>query len=201
MQGLQLPVGRLPDEALLAGLATGDPELAMTFVRRFQHRVYGVAVAVTRDAALAEDVAQQTFERAWRHAQVYDARRGSVTAWLTTIAHNLAVDAVRARRPEPVAPEDLDALLGAVTETPERRALADEAAAGLRAALAGLPREQARALAMAGVYGMTARQVAELEGIPLGTAKTRIRTAMARLRATLAAGPPEPPRAEGGGDD
>jgi RNA polymerase sigma-70 factor (ECF subfamily) len=180
-------VGRLPDEALLSGLATGDPELAVVFVRRFQHRVFGVAMAVTGDQQLAEDVAQQTFERAWRHAQIYDSRRGSVTTWLTTIAHNLAIDAVRARRAEPVAPEDLDSLLGVVTDTPERWALADEASAQLRAAVARLPREQARALMMAGIYGMTAQQVADAEHIPLGTAKTRIRAAMIKLRTTLGA--------------
>ncbi|MEU9987919.1 RNA polymerase sigma factor [Streptomyces sp. NPDC007971] len=186
MSGLRSPVGRLPDEALLSGLATGDPELAVTFVRRFQHRVFGVAMAVTRDPQLAEDIAQQTFERAWRHAQIYDSRRGSVTTWLTTIAHNLAIDAVRARRTEPVAPENLDGLLGVVTETPEQWALADEASSQLRAALARLPREQARALVMAGIYGMTAQQIADAESVPLGTAKTRIRTAMAKLRSTLA---------------
>ncbi|MGG2463891.1 RNA polymerase sigma factor [Streptomyces sp. RGM 3693] len=185
MQRLQLPVGRIPDEALLAGLAAGDPELAVTFVRRFQHTVFGVALAVTRDPQLAEDIAQQTFERAWRHAQIYDSRRGSVTAWLTTIAHNLAIDAVRSRRPEPVAPQDLDALLDAVTDTPERQALADEASATLRAAVAQLPGEQGRALVMAGIYGMTAQQVADWEHIPVGTAKTRIRTAMEKLRTTL----------------
>ncbi|CAM5718271.1 RNA polymerase sigma factor [Streptomyces hirsutus] len=183
---LPVPVSRLPDEALLSGLATGDPELAVTFVRRFQRAVFGVAIAVTGDRQLAEDIAQQTFERAWRHAQIYDSRRGSVTTWLTTIAHNLAIDAVRARRTEPVAPEDLDALLDVVTETPEQWALADEASSQLRAAVAQLPREQGRALVMAGIYGMTAQQIADWEKIPLGTAKTRIRTAMGKLRNTLA---------------
>ncbi|MEU2927637.1 sigma-70 family RNA polymerase sigma factor [Streptomyces sp. NPDC048304] len=186
MSGLRFPEGRLPDEALLAGLATGDPELAAVFVRRFQRRVFGVAMAVTGDEQLAEDVAQSTFERAWRHAQIYDSRRGSVATWLTTIAHNLAVDAVRARRSRPMAPEDVDAVIGVVTETPEQWALADEASAELRAAVARLPREQARALVMAGIYGMTAQQIADTEEIPLGTAKTRIRSAMAKLRTTLA---------------
>jgi RNA polymerase sigma factor (sigma-70 family) len=186
MQRFGFSAGRLPDEALLSGLATGDPELAVTFVRRFQHTVFGVAVAVTRDPQLAEDVAQQTFERAWRHAQVYDARRGSVSTWLTTIARNLAIDTVRTRRPEPVAPEDLEAVLGAVSETPEEYALADETSTRLRAAVARLPREQGRALVMAGIYGMTAQQIADREKIPLGTAKTRIRTAMGKLRITLA---------------
>jgi RNA polymerase sigma factor (sigma-70 family) len=176
---------RLPDETLLAGLGAGDADLAVAFVRRFQRVVYGVALTVTRDPVTAEDVAQQAFEQAWRHAQVYDSRRGSVRAWLTTIAHNLAIDVLRARTSAPVDPAELPALLTAVTETPERVAVARDSAAGLRRALARLPGTQARAVAMAGIYGMTARQVAVTEGIPLGTAKTRIRDGMLKLRAAL----------------
>jgi len=176
---------RLPDETLLAGLGAGDADLAVAFVRRFQRVVYGVALTVTRDPVTAEDVAQQAFEQAWRHAQVYDSRRGSVRAWLTTIAHNLAIDVLRARTSAPVDPADLPALLTAVTDTPERLAVAHDSAAGLRRALAQLPGTQARAVAMAGIYGMTARQIAVTESIPLGTAKTRIRDGMLKLRAAL----------------
>jgi len=176
---------RLPDETLLAGLGAGDADLAIAFVRRFQRVVYGVALTVTRDPVTAEDVAQQAFEQAWRHAQVYDSRRGSVRAWLTTIAHNLAIDVLRARTSAPVDPADLPALLTAVTDTPERLAVANDSAAGLRRALHQLPGSQARAVAMAGIYGMTARQIAVTEGIPLGTAKTRIRDGMLKLRAAL----------------
>ncbi|MFI5963306.1 RNA polymerase sigma factor [Streptomyces asoensis] len=185
MWRMGLSFGRVPDEALLSGLATGDPEFVVAFVRRFQRTVFGVAFAVLGDPQLAEDVAQQTFERAWRHAQVYDTRRGSVRSWLTAIAHNLAIDTARARRASPVAPEDLDAMLGVVTETPERRALADDSAERVRRAVAELPREQARALVMAGIYGMTAREVADTEHVPLGTAKTRIRTGTLKVRALL----------------
>ena len=155
---------RLPDETLLAGLGAGDADLAIAFVRRFQRVVYGVALTVTRDPITAEDVAQQAFEQAWRHAQVYDSRRGSVRAWLTTIAHNLAIDVLRARTSAPVDPADLPALLTAVTETPERLAVARDSAAGLRRALRQLPGAQARAVAMAGIYGMTARQIAVTVG-------------------------------------
>ena len=95
---------RLPDEALLAGLGAGDAALAVAFVRRFQRIVFGVAVAVTGDPSTAEDVAQHAFEQAWRHASVYDTRRGSVRSWLTTITHNLAVDVVRARSALPMDP-------------------------------------------------------------------------------------------------
>jgi RNA polymerase sigma factor (sigma-70 family) len=179
------PADHLPDETLLAGLGAGDADLAIAFVRRFQRVAYGVALTVIRDPVTAEDVAQQAFEQAWRHAQVYDSRRGSVRAWMTTIAHNLAVDVLRARTSAPVDPTELPALLTAVTDTPERVAVARDSAAGLRRALAQLPATQARAVAMAGIYGMTARQIAVAEGVPLGTAKTRIRDGMLKLRAAL----------------
>lgn len=186
---LPVPADRLPDETLLAGLGAGDADLSVAFVRRFQRVVFGVAVTVVRDPAAAEDIAQQAFEQAWRHAQVYDSRRGSVRAWLTTITRNLSVDLLRARTSAPVDPDDLPALLTAVTDTPERFAVARDNAANLRRALAALPSPQARAVAMAGIYGMTARQIADAERVPLGTAKTRIRDGMQKLRAVLA---PEP---------
>jgi len=176
---------RQSDEGLLAGLGAGDAELAVAFVRRFQRIVFGVALAVTSDPATAEDVAQQAFEQAWRHASVYDSRRGSVRAWLTTIAHNLAIDVVRARSAVPVDPDDLPVLLAAMTDSAERLAVANDSAAGLRRALNRLPMPQARAVAMSGIYGMTARQVAVTEGIPIGTAKTRIRDGMQKLRAAF----------------
>ena len=176
------PTDRLPDDTLLAGLGAGDADLSVAFVRRFQRLVFGVALTVLADPGVAEDVAQQAFEQAWRHAQVYDSRRGSVRAWLTTITHNLAIDVVRARTSAPVDPGDLPALLTAVTDTPERLAVAHDNAAGVRRALSRLPAPQARAVAMAGIYGMTARQIADVEGVPLGTAKTRIRDGMQKLR-------------------
>lgn len=179
---------QLGDDMLLAGLATGDPVLSLAFVRRFQRTVYGVALRVIGEPRLAEDIAQMAFERAWRHERLYDARRGSVGAWLAGITHNLAVDAVRARRPTPLDPADLDGLLAPLTGDPEEAAIAAAEAAELRAAIAALPPSQARALAMAALRGMTAREVADAEGIPLGTAKTRIRSGMLRLHAVLGPG-------------
>jgi RNA polymerase sigma factor (sigma-70 family) len=182
---LGLPVDQLPDDTLLAGLGDGDPEVSVAFVRRFQRRVYGVALAVLGDPRAAEDVAQQAFERAWRHAGTYDTRRGSVGTWLTTITRNLAIDAARVRRPQPVDPEELLMQVAGSAEGPERRTLAAEVGEEMRAALRELPAEQARALVLSGIAGYSASQVAEAENIPLGTAKTRIRTAMHRLRDIL----------------
>ncbi len=85
--------GELSDEALLAGMAVGDQSAAVTFTRRYQRRVFGLAYSMTSDAGLAEDVAQEAMVRVWRHAPVFDPRRGSVTSWVLTITRNLAIDA------------------------------------------------------------------------------------------------------------
>ncbi|HEX4289556.1 MAG TPA: sigma-70 family RNA polymerase sigma factor [Trebonia sp.] len=179
------PAERLPDETLLAGLGAGDAELSVAFVRRFQGLVFGVALNVLRDRNVAEDVAQQAFERAWKHAQMFDGRQGTVRGWLTRITHNLAIDVLRGRSSAPMDPNDLALLITSLADSPERIAVANDSAAGLRRELRRLPPEQARAVAMAGIYGMTARQVADAEGVPVGTAKTRIRYGLQKLRSAL----------------
>jgi RNA polymerase sigma-70 factor (ECF subfamily) len=172
----------LSDETLLAGLASGDAEAAAAFVRRFQRRVYGLAVTMLRDAVLAEEVAQETFVRAWRHAATYDARRGRVPTWLLAIARNLAIDRARMRSPTPVDPDVIASELDlAHVDSPIDLGERDR----LRRAIASLPDEQRRALVLATYAGRTAREIAELDGVPLGTVKTRIRSAMLKLRESL----------------
>jgi RNA polymerase sigma factor (sigma-70 family) len=175
----------LSDEVLLAGYASGDPDLTVAFVRRFQARVYGVALAVTGDPGAADDVAQQAFVRAWRHGATFDRRRGAVGTWLAAITRNLAIDSLRVRRPVPVDTDVLLARVAAADRSPEATAMGSESAGELRAALRQLPPAQARAVVLAGIAGLSASQVAAAEGIPLGTAKTRIRSAMLALRRTL----------------
>lgn len=172
----------MDDEALLAGFAAGTSEVAVAFVRRFQGHVYGVAMAIVGDAVLAEDVAQHAFERAWRSARRYDSGKASVRTWLTTITRNLAIDSLRSRKPTPVDPVDLVRLLGPLEDDPGHLAVRSESAQTLHHAIRTLPPEQARAIVMAGIYRMTADAVAACEGIPLGTAKTRIRAAMRKIR-------------------
>jgi RNA polymerase sigma factor (sigma-70 family) len=177
---------RVSDEALLAGMAAGDPEAAAAFVRRFQARVYGLAVALVGVPAQAEEIAQETFVRAWRHAEGYDPRRGRVATWLLTIARNSAVDVLRLRRDVPVEPQSLVAVLTSSAESDvdvEADRVAD--AVRVRDALRELPHEQATAVVMSVFYGLTAGEIAEKEKIPLGTAKTRIRTGLGRLRDRL----------------
>lgn len=170
----------LSDESLVAGMASGDTDAMTAFVRRFQARVFGLALGVVDDTGLAEEVAQDAFMRAWRHAAIYDPRRGRVVTWLLTITRNLAVDAIRLRRDRPTDPERLTVALVAKVEEPDY-----EGAEQLRAGLRALPIDQARPVVLAVVYGLTANEIADQEGIPLGTAKTRIRRGLARLRQTM----------------
>jgi RNA polymerase sigma factor (sigma-70 family) len=184
-----LMVWSVPDDVLVAAVAVGDADATTAFVRRYQARVFGLARAILGDARLAEDVAQEAFVRAWRHAPAYDPRRGSVPAWLLTITRNLALDAIRLRRPEPIDPEiilRLDREAGGDAPRPETAAEISDELARVRAALATLPPEQGRALVLATVCGRTAQEISEHEGIPLGTAKTRIRTGLHRVRDVLA---------------
>ena len=106
------------DEALLAGYATGDPRTAAAFVRRFQGRVYGLALTIVRQPAIAEEVAQETFVRVFRHAGNYDARKGRVSTWLLSIARNLAIDVTRMKRLDPVDPEIIAAELSLTSQEP-----------------------------------------------------------------------------------
>jgi RNA polymerase sigma factor (sigma-70 family) len=178
----------LSDESLLAGFGARDPDASAAFVRRFQSRVFGLALTILGDRGEAEEAAQEAFLRAFRHAEAYDPRRGAVATWLLAIARNVAIDRARLRRSEPVDPVQL--LVGAVdpASSPEERRIAGEQAERLRAALATLPEEQRRTLLLAAFLGRTAREIGALDGTPIGTVKTRIRTAMMRLHATLEVG-------------
>ena len=174
------------DEALVAGLALHDRDAALAFVRRFQRRVFGCALAIVGDINRAEDVAQEAFTRAWRHADVYDARRASVATWLLTITRNLAIDAVRAERVRPA--ELIDVIdLSIADEKPGPVDLAVRGAEVERVAkaLQQLPPDQRRCVVLASVHGRTTQEISDIEGIPLGTAKTRLRTGLLKLRREL----------------
>jgi RNA polymerase sigma-70 factor (ECF subfamily) len=164
-------------------MAAGDPEAAAAFVRRFQRPVFGLALTVLGDRATAEDVAQEVFVRAWRSAATYDARRGAVLGWLLGITRNAAIDVLRLKRADPVDPQALESRLQLQTRPahaanyPEREEV--------RKALADLPAEQRRALVLATYFGRTAREIAELDDLPVGTVKSRIRGGMLRLRDSL----------------
>jgi RNA polymerase sigma-70 factor (ECF subfamily) len=172
-------VAPLSDEILLAGMANGDQDAAAAFVRRYQARVFGLALTVVGSRAVAEEVAQEAFLKAWRHAGSYDARRGRVATWLLTITRNAAVDAVRYGHESPIDPELLVAILTRRDEAEPDHDV--EGALMLREALAELPPEQSRPIVQMAFQGLTAREIALQQQLPLGTVKTRVRRGLRRL--------------------
>ena len=156
------------DEALLAGMAAGDEASTVAFVRRYQRRVFGLAVGILVDRGAAEDVAQEALFRAWRHAPVFDTRRGSVENWVLTITRNLSIDALRKRRSTPTDSVDSRSMSSSIVR-----------------ALESIPSDQRRAVVLASLYGRTALEIAAIESIPLGTSKTRIRAGLSKLRSIL----------------
>ena len=145
----------LSDEALLSGLAAGDADAATAFIRRFQARVFGLVLTIVRDEGSAEEVAQETFMRAWKHAHTYDSRRGRVATWLLTIARNLAIDRVRVKRAEPLDPDVVANKLqrAGVVGGPADQGTPPDERERVRGAIAELPSEQRRAVFLAAYLG------------------------------------------------
>ena len=144
----------------MAAFAAGDTDAATAFVRRHQARVFGLAVTMVGDPAVAEEIAQEAFTRAWRHAESYDARRGKVATWLLTITRNLAIDHLRAQRTEPLDPDAIQQAAEALWMSAASRPATE--VAELREALAEVPADQRRALLLAALFGYTAREISAI---------------------------------------
>jgi RNA polymerase sigma-70 factor (ECF subfamily) len=175
------PLTRESEQELMHRLVAGDERAIRTVYSRFGRSVYTLALRLLGSAEAAEELTQDVFLAAWRKGSRFDSTRGRLSTWLMAIAHNLAVDRLRhergAGRPTLVL----------VEEVPESAATDDEEGALLerdraRRALAGLSPAERHLLSQAYFYGWTAREISESEGIPLGTVKTRLRTALIKLR-------------------
>jgi RNA polymerase sigma-70 factor (ECF subfamily) len=173
------------DAALLVAVALGDDGACRSFVERHSGAVFGLSFGMCRDRGVAEDVTQRAFERAWRHAAAFDPERASARTWLLTITRRLTLDELRRRRPHPLAPDDLAEILAPAGSNTEQAGLRDAERAEVARALAQLPEPQRRAVVLAALGGRSASEVAVVEDVPLGTAKTRIRLGLRRLRAEL----------------
>jgi len=175
------------DAQLMRAFARRDPRAARALYDRYAGRVLGLGLVMLGDRAAAEDLVQDTFVKLWRNADRFDTSRGRLDTFVLMLARSLAVDALRRRVAEARSlrrlgvPEEADAGAG-----PEALAATGDLAARARRAMAELPDEQRAALELAYFGGRTTAEVAELEGIPLGTAKTRIHAALLKLREAMA---------------
>lgn len=165
-------------------LIAGEEGALNEIYDQFSSFVYGLALRVIGDARAAEDVSQDVFVTVWERPAAFDPDRGSLRTWLGTLAHRRAVDHVRreeARRRRAIK----DAARPMSTPDVEEMALALVTAERVRSALDTLPDEQRRAIQLAYFGGKTYRQVAEVLGIPEGTAKSRLRLGLRRIADVL----------------
>jgi RNA polymerase sigma-70 factor, ECF subfamily len=174
------------DAALMRAFARRETGAAEELYSRFASRVYGLGIVMLGSDPAAQDLVQDTFVKLWRNADRYDTTRGRLETWVLLIARSLAIDTLRRRVLES---RSLEAT-GRLREVddapgPDEVVGAADLAARARRAMEGLTGEQRAALELAYFGGKTSAEVAELEGIPLGTAKTRIRTALIRLREAM----------------
>jgi RNA polymerase sigma-70 factor (ECF subfamily) len=174
------------DPELIEAFARREPSAADELYRRFAPRVFGLGMVMLGNPGQAEDLVQDTFVKVWRKADTYEASRGSLDTWVLLIARSLAIDLIRRRVLEArimAAQEDP----GEASDEPgpERMAETSDLTERARQAMRSLSAPQRAALELAYFGGKTSSEVAELEGIPVGTAKTRIRTALIRLREAL----------------
>jgi RNA polymerase sigma-70 factor, ECF subfamily len=197
------------DAELVASAIQGSQDAFHELVTRFERPVYSLIVRMVQDPALAEDLAQETFVKAWRSLRSYDASR-KLSSWLFKIAHNTTIDHLRRHAPDTVSleapPEEegrggLAAVLadGSV-EDPAAAAERRDMARSLERAIARLRPEYRESVVLFYIEGASYQEICEATELPLGTVKTnlhRARKELAQEMAALGWGGPETRRAEG----
>jgi RNA polymerase sigma-70 factor, ECF subfamily len=180
---VRMDLGGLSDEQLLERVAERrDADAFAVLYRRYARAVYSLVVRLLRDSATADDVAQEAFASVWRAARGYRRERGSAAGWLFAIARNAAVDTTRTRVALVVGelPEEPDP-----GPLPDDEAIAEMEAFRVHAAVDGLPAREREVIELAYYSGLSQSEVADRLDIPLGTVKTRTRTALQRLAGVL----------------
>jgi RNA polymerase sigma-70 factor (ECF subfamily) len=173
---------RAEETELLARITARDERAIEALYRRYSGPLYSLAYQVTRADRFAQDVVQEVFVAVWRDAGRFDPARGSVGAWLFSLARHKSIDLVRREATVRRHTADVDLEWEPAPDDVDEEAWLRVRRDAVRAAIASLPESQRTALELAFFAGLTHVEVAEKLGIPLGTAKTRIRTALLKLR-------------------
>jgi RNA polymerase sigma-70 factor, ECF subfamily len=173
-------------ERLLVDAASGDERAFAALVERIRPQALRVARGVVRDPSIAEEVAQEVLTEVWLKADRFDPEKGTVTGWVATLTRRRAVDRVRSEQ----AGRDRDDRVARRSQVREIDVVADEVELRLehwqvRQALTELSDRQREAIELAYFAGHTYRDVARVLGIPEGTAKSRLRDGLLRLREVL----------------
>ncbi len=176
------------DTELIERLQRRDPQALAELYDRYGKLVYSIILRVVRDAAIAEDLVQETFLRVWNRVQGFDAARGAIGPWLLAVARNRAIDYLRSasgRERNAVELEETDH--PALYTEMEHDILTTDAARRVKAAMEKLSPNQRQVIELAYFEGLSQTEMAERMGQPLGTVKTWVRTALKNLRDELGA--------------
>jgi RNA polymerase sigma-70 factor, ECF subfamily len=166
------------DASLLVLVQKGDEHAMASLFDRYSKIVYSVALRVLRDPSSAEDVLQEIFMQIWRNPDAFVATRGTLGGWLAVVSRNRSIDALRRKRPTEQVDDMALASPYNLADEAERNSMMEKA----RSVIHLLPVEQRKTLEMAFFDGLTHSEIAEMTGDPLGTVKTRIRSALTTLR-------------------
>jgi RNA polymerase sigma-70 factor (ECF subfamily) len=184
-----MPHGALKDSELIRRMAHGETTALRELYVRHGRLVYGLAWRILLDGESAEEVCQDVFLRVWEKADTYRSEKAQVRTWLARVARNRAIDMLRRRgvhkEHEHDAWEEVMKMATEAQPNPSAPMEAEEQRKRLSYAILSLPLEQRDALSRAFFQGQTHREIAAATGEPLGTIKSRIRTAMVRLREVL----------------
>ena len=171
------------DKSLMERVRVHEQQAMATVFDRYAGLVYSVALRVLKDAGPAEDVTQEIFFQIWRNPDSFSSFKGSLPSWLLVVARNRAIDHLRQRRPGESVEEVVLASSTNLHSEAERNILMQR----VRGIMVDLPNEQRQPLQMAFFEGLSHSEIAEKTGQPLGTVKTRIRSALTSLRKRLGA--------------
>lgn len=182
---LDRDVRRAEEAALLARVVDRDERAVEELYARYSGPLYSLAYQVTRADRFAQDVVQEVFIALWKDAARFDPAKGSVGPWLFSLARHKAIDLVRREANVRKRTADVDMSFEEAPDNVDHEAWLNLRRDKVREAIAELTDSQRTALELAFFSGLTHVEVAERLGIPLGTAKTRIRSALLRLRDVL----------------
>ena len=171
------------DELLLKRVKGGDQRAMTELFDQYSGMVYSIALRVLKDPSQAEDVMQEIFFQVWRNPDAFVSGRGSLGAWLAVMARNRAIDSLRRRRPSDSVDDVVLTSSSDLGSEVERNRMMEK----VRGVLQGLPMEQQKSVELAFFEGLTHSEIAAKTGDPLGTVKTRIRSALMTLRKAISA--------------
>jgi RNA polymerase sigma-70 factor, ECF subfamily len=171
------------DELLLNRVRTKDPKAMADVFDRYGSTVYSIALRILKDPGQAEDVMQEIFFQVWNNPNTFVQGRGSLGAWLAVVARNRAIDFLRRRRPSDSVDEVILTSKTSLASEIERNMMMER----IRELLKNLPPEQQTSVELAFFEGLSHAEIAAKTGDPLGTVKTRIRSALISIRKAIQA--------------